>query len=55
VIWFARRKGIHENEFQSPLSTHPFVQRFISEIEVADSSTKARQPANNRNCPSVAA
>jgi hypothetical protein len=26
VIWHARRKAIHENIFQSPLSAHYFVQ-----------------------------
>jgi hypothetical protein len=25
AIWYARRKAIHENIFQSPLSTHNFV------------------------------
>jgi hypothetical protein len=24
AIWYARRKAIHEHEFQSPLSTHLF-------------------------------
>jgi hypothetical protein len=29
VIWFARRKAIHEEVFQSPLSTHAFVEAFL--------------------------
>jgi hypothetical protein len=37
AIWYARRKSIHENEFQSPLSTHSFVQRFIADITEAKS------------------
>jgi hypothetical protein len=37
-----RKKAIHENEFQSPLSTHLFVQRFISEIDEANYFSKAQ-------------
>ncbi|GJN09926.1 hypothetical protein PR202_ga27980 [Eleusine coracana subsp. coracana] len=33
AIWYARRKAIHENIFQSPLSTHNFVLQFISELQ----------------------
>ena len=33
AIWFARRKAIHENQFQSPFLTHTFVERFIGELE----------------------
>jgi len=33
VIWYARRLVIHENQFQSSLSTHSFVERFIGELE----------------------
>jgi ribonuclease HI len=32
AIWHARRKAIHENQFQSPLSTHMFVERFIDDV-----------------------
>jgi hypothetical protein len=32
ALWHARRKIIHEGQFQSPLSTHHFVERFISEL-----------------------
>ena len=31
AIWYARRKAIIEDEFQSCLSAHLFVQSFISE------------------------
>lgn len=34
VIWTARRKVIHERVFQSPLSTHSFVDRFIAELAI---------------------
>jgi hypothetical protein len=33
AIWSARRKAIHEDIFQSPLSTHEFIGRFISELK----------------------
>ena len=33
AIWFARRKAIHENQFQSLFSTHTFVEWFIGELE----------------------
>ena len=34
ALWHARRKAIHENIFQSPLSTHCFVDRFVAELEM---------------------
>jgi ribonuclease HI len=34
AIWFARRKGILENIFRSPLSTHSFVERFITDLNL---------------------
>lgn len=33
AIWTARRKLIHEGIHQSPLSTHLFITRYISELE----------------------
>ena len=36
AIWWARRKAIHDNEFQSPLSTFCFVNRYLDELEVAN-------------------
>jgi ribonuclease HI len=36
AIWYARRKAIHEDVFQSPLSTHLFVESFIRELEIVD-------------------
>jgi hypothetical protein len=32
AIWHARQKAIYENIFQSPLSTHHFVERFLSDL-----------------------
>jgi hypothetical protein len=42
-IWFARCKAIHKDVFQSPLSTHLFVQRFISEIGQTKTSNVPRR------------
>jgi ribonuclease HI len=33
AIWWARRKVIHEDEFQSPLSTHSFIMRYLDELK----------------------
>jgi len=35
AIWYARRKAIHEEMFQSPLSTHNFIDRFLSDLKTA--------------------
>jgi len=35
AIWYARRKAIHESSFQSPLSTHCFVNNFIADLEMS--------------------
>jgi hypothetical protein len=35
AIWHARRKVIHENTFRSPLSTHSFIEHFVSNLETA--------------------
>jgi len=51
AIWYARRKAIHENEFQSPLSTHKFVDNFITELDqgkpraVPPTCIRQRRPA----------
>lgn len=43
AIWYARCKAIHEQNFQSPLSTHYFVDRFIAELGLVKPVQKARQ------------
>lgn len=40
AIWHARRKVIHENLFQSPLSTHCFIKSFMEELGVVQSKMK---------------
>ena len=38
AVWTARRKAIHENIFQSPLSTFGFVTSFMVELGMTNSS-----------------
>ena len=35
AIWWARRKAIHDNEFQSPMSTLCFVNKYLEELDSA--------------------
>ncbi|KAE8770782.1 hypothetical protein D1007_57410 [Hordeum vulgare] len=41
AIWWARRKAIHEKEFQSPLSTHLFIERYLNELRGLPSMQKS--------------
>ena len=44
ALWTARRKAIHESIFQSPISTHRFVESFIPEMDglnISRTSTSA--------------
>lgn len=51
AIWYARRKVIHENIFQSPLSTHCFVERFIEDLKATASKQKDdRKMISNSPC-----
>lgn len=34
AIWYARRKAIREQIFQSPLSTHGFINKFVSDLDM---------------------
>lgn len=33
AIWYAKRKAIHEEIYQSPLSTYSFIQSFVNDLE----------------------
>ena len=33
VISWSRRRAIHDDQYQSPLSTHMFIEKFLSELE----------------------
>ena len=46
ALWHARRKAIHENIFQSPLSTHCFVDRFVAELEMTGPKPVTKQLVN---------
>ena len=46
AIWHAKRKAIYDNLFQSPLSTHSFVERFMSDLEVSVSRPEVRRKAD---------
>ncbi|CAN6270926.1 unnamed protein product [Urochloa humidicola] len=35
AIWYARRKVVYENSFQSPLSTHSFIDRYVADLDMA--------------------
>jgi hypothetical protein len=41
AIWRARLKAIHEGIFQSPLSTHHFIEIFLADLEQSGKSVKA--------------
>jgi hypothetical protein len=41
AIWHARRKAIHEGIFQSPMSTHHFIESFLADLEQSWKSEKA--------------
>jgi ribonuclease HI len=34
AIWYVRRKAIHEDSFQSSLSTHCFIERYIADLDL---------------------
>jgi hypothetical protein len=44
AIWFARRKAIHENVFQSPLPTNLFVESMMRDLAVT-TTCKTKRPA----------
>jgi hypothetical protein len=47
TIWHARRKTIHEEMFQSPLSTHSFITRYIEELEQVKPKNKQEKATQN--------
>ena len=47
AIWFARRKLIHEDIFQSPLSTNCFVENFLKDLGVT-TEKKQLKPAHKK-------
>ena len=45
AIWYAKWKIIHENNYQSPLSTHCFVERFLADLTESKPVQKEWKPA----------
>jgi hypothetical protein len=39
AIWYARKRIIHEGEFQSPLSTHMFIENYLRDLSIAGTSS----------------
>ena len=35
AIWWARRRAIHDDEYQSPLSTMCFINRYLDDLDIA--------------------
>lgn len=40
AIWWAIRRAIHDDEFQNPMSTISFINKYFEEIEVASVCSK---------------
>jgi hypothetical protein len=56
AIWYARRKIIHDEEFQSPLSTHLFIESYLRDLAISTKVSKkipggAAQPKAPRWIP----
>ncbi|KAK1611389.1 hypothetical protein QYE76_035062 [Lolium multiflorum] len=54
AIWYARRKAVYEEVYQSPLSTLSFINRFCADLEVQrgeDEPAKGARPAAPRWFP----
>lgn len=45
VIWWARRKAIQEQEYQSRLSTLCFIQKYLSDLALIPERSVAAKPA----------
>jgi ribonuclease HI len=43
AIWYARRRAIHEDIYQSPLSTHAFIDRFIADLGLVSAAAQIRE------------
>jgi hypothetical protein len=50
AICFARRRILHEDEYQSPLSTHLFIERYLKDLVIASPSIQSEVKKKvNRN------
>lgn len=44
-IWWARRRAIHENEYQSPLTTYCFITRYLEDLTLVPGRNMQCRPA----------
>jgi hypothetical protein len=51
ALWHARRKMIHEDLLQSPLSTHHFIESFIQDLYVSVQKKGRKQGGNKATAP----
>ena len=49
TIWYARRKAIYVGIFQTPFSTHNFVERFISDLNLTKPKQRAAQRVHDHH------
>ena len=47
ALWWAQCKAIHKQEFQSPLSTHLFISRYLDEVR------GSQRGQSRSNCPAI--
>jgi hypothetical protein len=43
AIWHARRKAIHEQVYQSPLSVHLFIENFIADLKLVGVQARGKE------------
>lgn len=46
AIWAARRKVIHEDIYQTPYSTHCFINSYLDEIKILQKTVSSRGPTH---------
>ena len=44
AIWYSRRKALHENIYQSPLSTRCFIQNYLRDLKLIPGGDKLKTP-----------
>jgi hypothetical protein len=53
-IWYVRQKAIHEDSFQSPMTMHLFVERYIADLGITNTeqiANKVKVPKTTRWIP----
>jgi hypothetical protein len=46
AVWHARQKTIHEQQFQSPLTTHMLVERFMEDLRQSEETKPKKETSN---------